>query len=195
MAPGLDVGIDRAEPLAAFGLRRNRGIVDERMQRAAFQPPADFGNRAGGVVMVSKVDLDVVLRPRVPRAVFRERMPRAGDDAPAGRRKADHGGVSDAAAGSGQKQRAPRRVGGRRHKRFSFSSSCPALRRVSMSYFRKRKTWMAGTSPAMTYSTDKAASWTRADPLRAAEFDAVVEAERPVVPEFELQRRDAPAAP
>src|SRR3954452_7274063 len=29
----------------------------------------------------------------------------------------------------------------------------------------------------------------------AAEFDAVVQAERAVVPEFELRRRDAPAAP
>ena len=110
VAPGVDVGIDRAEPSAALGLRRDRGVVDQSVQRAAFQPLADFRNRPRGVGVVGEVDLDVVLGSRVPRAVFRKRMPRAGDDAPAGAGKADHRGVADAAAGPGQKQRAPRRV-------------------------------------------------------------------------------------
>ena len=72
MAPGLDVGIDRAEPAAAFRLRRDRGIVDQRVQLAAFQPLADFRDRARGVGVVGEVDLDVILRPGAPRAVFRE---------------------------------------------------------------------------------------------------------------------------
>src|SRR6478752_6827892 len=68
-------------------------------------PPAAFG----------EVDLDVILGARTPRAFLREGMPRTGEDAPAGAGKADHGRVPDAAAGSGKKQRAPRRVGGIRH--------------------------------------------------------------------------------
>src|SRR5215472_8808253 len=56
---------------------------------------------------------------------------------------------------------------------------------------------MAGTSPAMT----AVRSWIQPrlaprSPSRvAAKFDAVVQAERTVVPELEAQRRDAPAAP
>jgi len=49
VAPGVDVGIDGAEPAAACGLRGNRGVVDQRVQRAAFQPLADLRDRAGGV--------------------------------------------------------------------------------------------------------------------------------------------------
>src|SRR5258708_39659397 len=55
---------------------------------------------------------------------------------------------------------------------------------------------MAGTSAAMTPTL-----WikTRLGPWlirpRAAEFDAVVQAERAVVPELELRRQNAPAAP
>ena len=68
----MSVSID-AEPRAAFGLRRNRGVVDQRVQLAAFQPLADFRDRPRGVGMVGEVDLDVILRAGVPRAVFRER--------------------------------------------------------------------------------------------------------------------------
>ena len=71
--PGVDVGIDRAQPCAAFGLGRDRGVVDQRMQLAAVEPRADFLDRARGVGVVGEVDLDVVLGPGVPRAFFRER--------------------------------------------------------------------------------------------------------------------------
>src|SRR5260370_24310392 len=55
---------------------------------------------------------------------------------------------------------------------------------------------MAGTSPAMTVSLGIEPHFgPRLIRRRAAEFDAVVQAERTVVPEFELQRRNAPAAP
>ena len=137
MAPGVDIGIDRAEPFAPCGLRRDGGVVDECVQHAALQPPSYFRNRARGVVVVGEVDLDVILRAGVPRAVFGKGMPRAGDDAPAGRGEADHGGVPDAAAGPGQKQRAPRRIGGRRHKRFSRSPSWPGSSRPSTSFSAK----------------------------------------------------------
>ena len=72
MAPGVDVGIDRAEPAAAFGLRRDRGVVDQRVQLAAFQPLADFRNRARGVGVVGEVDLDVILRARRPTGILPE---------------------------------------------------------------------------------------------------------------------------
>src|SRR5260370_35206776 len=55
---------------------------------------------------------------------------------------------------------------------------------------------MAGTSPAMTDSLGiepHFGPWPAR--RRAAEFDAVVQAKRPVVPEFELCGHDPPAAP
>src|SRR5437879_3028163 len=59
-----------------------------------------------------------------------------------------------------------------------------------------RRGW-PGTSPAMTAKSLRIKP--RLKPWlirrRAAEFDAVVQAERAVMPEFELQRCDAPAAP
>ncbi len=73
MAPGVDIGIDRAEPAAVRGFGRNRGVVDQRVQLAAFQPSADFRNRPRGVGMIGQIDLDVILRPGAPRANFRER--------------------------------------------------------------------------------------------------------------------------
>src|SRR3984885_1355129 len=102
MAPGLDVGIDRAEPAAAFRLRRYRGIVDQCMQHAAFETLADFRDRPRGIVVGGKGDLDVIFRAVAPRTIFRTRMARTGHEAPAGGGKADHSGMADAAAGSGK---------------------------------------------------------------------------------------------
>jgi len=76
------------------------------VQLLVVEPPFDFCNRLVRVVFVGKIDLDVVLGPRFPRAVFRERMTRARNDAPAGGRKPFDRRVADAAACSGQKQRA-----------------------------------------------------------------------------------------
>ena len=55
-----------AEPRAAVGLRRDRGVVDQRVQLVVLQPLADFRNRARGVGVVGEVDLDVILRARRP---------------------------------------------------------------------------------------------------------------------------------
>ncbi len=106
-----------------------------------------------GVVGIGEIDLDVILRPRFPRAIFRKRMARAGDDAPAGGGEALHRGVADAAAGSGEQQRAARLVG-----------------------LRLR-------SPCSTHTSSRIKP--RLAPRRAkafaAELDALVQAERPVL--------------
>src|ERR1700704_5059117 len=93
-------------PPAAFG------EIAALLTSACSAPPS---SRPRGVGVVGEVDLDVILRARAPRAFLREGMPRTGEDAPTGARKADHGGMADPAAGPGQKQRALRRVGGIRH--------------------------------------------------------------------------------
>src|SRR3954469_457217 len=90
---------------------------------------------------------------------------------------------------------------------FSRSSSCPALCRASTSSdCTKLRRWMAGTlgqrraphlCPAMTVRVSGIESHLgpRLERWIAAEFDAVVQAERTVVPEFEADRLNAPAAP
>lgn len=72
---------------AACSLRRDRGIVDQRMQLVVLQAPADFRDRTHGVVMVAKVDLDVILGPALPRADFRKACREQVMNAPAGRRR------------------------------------------------------------------------------------------------------------
>ena len=104
------VGVDGVEPLAALELRRNPGIVDERME-LALDAPLDLADRRERVLGIGEVDLDVVLRARLPRAILREGMARAGDDAPAGRGEALDRRMADAAARPGEEQRAARQVG------------------------------------------------------------------------------------
>src|SRR5207302_617698 len=83
---------------------------------AAFEPVPDFGDRRVGAGRIGEIDLDVILRPHLPWAVFRESMARAGDHAPAGRREALHCRVPDAAARAGEQQGAARLIGiGIRH--------------------------------------------------------------------------------
>ena len=66
VVPDVARGVDRAEPLAARRLRRDRGVVDQRVQLAV-QPPLDLGDRRVGVVRIGEIDLDVILRARLPR--------------------------------------------------------------------------------------------------------------------------------
>ena len=63
-------GVDRAEPLAAFGLGRDRGIVDQRVQLAVVEPPLDLGDRRIGVAGIGEIDLDVILRAPSPTGSF-----------------------------------------------------------------------------------------------------------------------------
>ncbi len=57
--------LDRVHARAALQLRRNRGVVDERIELAAIglQPVAYLGNRLPHVLRVGEIDLDVILRP------------------------------------------------------------------------------------------------------------------------------------
>src|SRR5207302_8259236 len=103
---------------AAFRLGRDRRVVDEGMELTALEPVLDLGDRRKRVVRIGEIDLDMIFRPRFPRAFLRERMPRAGDHPPAGAGKPLDRRMTDAAAGAGQQQGAARMVGWRgRHAR------------------------------------------------------------------------------
>src|SRR6202030_1522521 len=84
---------------------------DERVQFAA-EALLDFLDGAERAFGVGEVDLDVILRTHCPRTVLSEGVARARDDAPSGGGEAFHRGVADAAARSGEKQRAARLVRG-----------------------------------------------------------------------------------
>ncbi len=110
LVPDLDCGIERAHALAALGLGRDGGVVDQRVQLVAVQAALDFLDRLQGLGLVGEIDLDVVLGSCVPRAILRERVARAGDYPPAGGREALDGRMPNAAARSGEEQRAARLI-------------------------------------------------------------------------------------
>ena len=124
----------------------------------AVQPLLDLGNRQVGVGDIGEIDLNVILGAGFPRAVFREGVARAGDHAPTGGGEALHGGVADAAAGSGEKQRAARTVA-----QWHFNFSIPTQR----SRIKPR------LAPARAR-------------MLALEFDAIVQAEPPLMPKLDL---------
>src|SRR5258708_27339444 len=76
MGPGLARGIDRTQALAALRLGRYRRIVDQRVQFAVVEAIFDFGDRRVSAAGIRQVDLDVILRPHLPWAVFRKSMAR-----------------------------------------------------------------------------------------------------------------------
>ena len=57
-----------------------------------------FVDRSNGVVGVREIDLDMIFRTRGPGTILRERMARAGDNAPAGAGKSLDSRVADSAA-------------------------------------------------------------------------------------------------
>src|SRR5581483_974659 len=179
LPPDLDRGVERAEPLAAFGLGRDRRVVDQRVQLVALDAPPDLLDRGYRVLLVGEIDLDVVLRSRLPGTVFRERMARAGDHAPARGRKPLDGGVADAAAGSGQEQGTARLVG------------LAARHGGPVTYTHLWSPACAGTSGALSRIEPRLAPGGTCAP----EHDAVVQAERPLLPEFHFLRHDAVARP
>ena len=91
----------------------------------AGKAPLGLADRLFGVLRIRQIDLDVVLGSGLPRAIFRKRMPRAGDDAPARGGKALDRGMADASACSGEKERTSRLVYGRSCQN---SISCGATR-------------------------------------------------------------------
>lgn len=85
--PVLQPRAERAEPAAAFAFRRDRRVVDERMQPALLSPEPllHLDNGADDVVRVGEIDLDVVIGAGLPGTVMRKWVTRAGDHAPASR--------------------------------------------------------------------------------------------------------------
>src|SRR3954464_4274072 len=126
------------------------------MQHPAFETVADVGDRARGIGGGGEVDLDMVLRACVPRTILRERMPRAGDHAPAGRGETDHGGMADAAARPGQEQRTARRVGRLRHEGLS-GWSVIRIRRAALAQSGQR---LSERMMLEQNTKDTSASWT-----------------------------------
>ena len=100
---------DRVEPLATFGFRRYRRIVDKGVQLAV-ETALDLGYRQVGTGEVGEVDLNVVFRASLPWTVFRKGVARAGDHAPTRRGEALDSGVSDASAGAGEKKGSTRTI-------------------------------------------------------------------------------------
>ena len=100
------IGFDAAEPGTSLALRRDRRVVDQRIQPAAlcFQPLLHHGDRLHRIVGIGEVDLDVVFRPGLPRAILGKAVTRAGDHPPAGRGEALHRGMADAPGRAGQDQ-------------------------------------------------------------------------------------------
>src|SRR5580692_6601128 len=76
----------------------------------AIETPLGLLDRRRGAFGIGQIDLNVVLGSGFPRTIFRKRMPRAGDDAPARRRETLDGGMADAAACPGQEQRTARLI-------------------------------------------------------------------------------------
>jgi hypothetical protein len=111
------IGLDAAEPRASLALWRDRRVVDERVQPAAlrFQPLLHHGDGLHRVVWIGEIDLDVVIRPRLPRAILGKAVTRAGDHPPASRGEALHRGMPDAAGRAGQDQGLALFIGDLRH--------------------------------------------------------------------------------
>ncbi len=61
----VDVGAGRPH-LTPCARRGTLAIVKRLPRRLALEPAADFADRAHGVGGAGKIDLDVVLRPRIP---------------------------------------------------------------------------------------------------------------------------------
>src|SRR5271163_1845054 len=74
--------------------------------------PLDLVDGRKRVFGSGEVDLDMILGTGFPRAVFRKRMARTGDYAPAGRGEPLHRRVADPAARPGEEQSPPRLIGG-----------------------------------------------------------------------------------
>jgi hypothetical protein len=64
----------RIEPPALLALRRDAGIVDQRLQSAAGQAVADFVDGPLGIGGIGQIDLDMILRSHFPRAVLGKGM-------------------------------------------------------------------------------------------------------------------------
>src|SRR5579859_4257441 len=92
--------LERADLSAVRPLRRDRRIVDQRVQAVAHDV-AQAGHLRFHPSDIGQVELDMVLRPAFPRAARIEWMPRDGQHTPPGVAEGFHRGVADASAGTG----------------------------------------------------------------------------------------------
>jgi len=169
--PHVDRGLDRGQPLAAGRFRRDRRIVDQRMQLAVLERSL-MTAIADNVSCGSARSTWMWSSARFPRAVFRERMARAGDDAPAGGREALHRGMADA--------RLARSAAGRRGwlslgVTMGYSSLDEGVQGLNMGF------------------RDKAESCSGLAAAAAAELDPIVQPIGPILPEFDGERQQAVA--
>src|SRR6266568_4653992 len=82
--PGFDRRAQRTQAIATLPLRRDGGVVDQRVERRSRQPLLDFGDRARHRAVIAKFDLYMVVGSGVPGAAHTvERLARTGDDPPA----------------------------------------------------------------------------------------------------------------
>ena len=83
-------------PFAPFG--EIPALFTSACRAPFYQPQSHLGDSGFQVVPVCKIDLYVILRPRLPWTVFRKWLPGAGDHPPAGAGEAFDRRVTDAAA-------------------------------------------------------------------------------------------------
>src|SRR6185312_12013285 len=101
-APGIDVAVEDAETFLEAGLRADRGVVDQGMDRLAAQDAQRLVHETVRLLWLAQIDRDVVSPVRIVFAFFRDRIAAAGYDAPAFLAEALDRGVADAAAGAGE---------------------------------------------------------------------------------------------
>ena len=148
LQPVRELGLEQPEARAAGTFRRNRGIVDERVQPAALQALAHLADGALGILDVGEIDLQVILRTGAPGTVLGKRMARTGDDAPSRRREPFDRRMADPARGAGEQHGSRGRcgIGGRRHR----EGPAPKVTMASRIAQRRRRRTGAKSPPIGT---------------------------------------------
>ena len=75
VVPDVNGRVERTEPRATVGLWRDCSVIDQRVQFMALDSSPDLLDRRARVGFVGKINLDVILGPGFPRAIFRKWMP------------------------------------------------------------------------------------------------------------------------
>jgi hypothetical protein len=110
LAPGIDIAVQAAEPFLERGLRADRGIVHQGVDRLVAEHLQRFLDEMLGVGGLREIGGDVMGPVGIGLALFRNGFARAGHDAPAFGAEALHGRMADAAAGTGQDHGLARRA-------------------------------------------------------------------------------------
>src|SRR4029077_2588664 len=176
VVPDVNGRVERPEPLATVGLWRDCSVIDQRVQFMALDPSPDLLDRRDRVGFVGKINLDVILGPGFPRAIFRKWMPRTRNDAPPRSREAFDRRVTDTAACSGEEQRAAR-LGRLRTGHVVSGMGLACDRQVDAS---------SRIEPRLGPGVVR---------MIAFELDAIVETECSLLPELDRDRHDSIAGP